>query len=345
MTSRSDGPALSIVVPTVDDIAALEETLVSVLENRPDDCEIVVPIACRYDDPWNIAEEVRFVAAPPHAGFASCANLGIAASRGRVIHVLAAGWRATHGWADAALARFDGESFSAGGVAAVVPLVVSATDARHVVSAGVRLTRGGRRVRVVPRRARRDAATAGVDVSRLRPSAPVLQAGFWRADVLAATGEGFATACGTEWCDADMGVTIEAIGGRVVIADDARVVEGARVPTTRGFADGLNAERVFWRSLSARSLLPSLVLHVWEVLRSAVVAGPLGTVPTLLGRAVALLQFGHYVAHAHRMRGIRTAMTVEVDDAPTTVRIDEPHASVAPPHRRRRGESQFRKSA
>ena len=344
MTSRSDGPALSIVVPTVDDTAALEETLVSVLENRPNDCEIVVPIACRYDDPWNISEEVRFVAAPPHAGFASCANLGIAASRGRVIHVLAAGWRATHGWADAALARFSDDS-AAGGVAAVVPLVVSGTDARHVVSAGIRLTRGGRRVRVVPLRSRRAGMTAGVDVSRLRPSAPILQAGFWRADVLAATGEGFATVCGNDWCDADMGITIEAIGGRVVVADDACIVEGPTPQPTRGFAHGLYAERVFWRSLAARSLLPSVLLHAWEVVRSALLGAPLGTVPTLLGRAVALLQFGNYVAHAHRMRGIRAAMSVVADDTPTTVRIDEPHLSVAPPHRRRRGEAEFRKSA
>ena len=34
-------PRLSIVIPAPADPAAMEETLVSVLENRPDDCEIV----------------------------------------------------------------------------------------------------------------------------------------------------------------------------------------------------------------------------------------------------------------------------------------------------------------
>ena len=37
-------PKLSIVIPTPTDTAALEETLVSVLENRPDDCEIIVAL-------------------------------------------------------------------------------------------------------------------------------------------------------------------------------------------------------------------------------------------------------------------------------------------------------------
>ena len=84
-------PRLSIVVPAPSDTAALEETLVSVLENRPDDCEIVVGLGCEYDDPWNIREEVRFVQAPPGTSLVACINLGVAASTGRVVHVLAAG--------------------------------------------------------------------------------------------------------------------------------------------------------------------------------------------------------------------------------------------------------------
>ncbi|MFM8708725.1 MAG: hypothetical protein ACKOHK_11775, partial [Planctomycetia bacterium] len=52
-------PRLSIVIPTPADTAAMEETLVSVLEHRPDDCEIVVALGCDYADPWNIREDVH----------------------------------------------------------------------------------------------------------------------------------------------------------------------------------------------------------------------------------------------------------------------------------------------
>jgi len=347
MTRLSERPALSIVVPTVDDTAALEETLVSILENRPADCEIIVPIACRYDDPWNIGEEVRFVVAPPHASFVACTNLGIAASRGRVIHVLAAGWRATHGWAEAALASFDdlATGLRHGMVAAVVPLVVSAQDRARVVSTGVRLTAGGRRVRLAPKRERANPDATDFDVSAVRPSAPRVEAGFWRADALAVSGTGFAADCGDVLCDVDMAVTIEAVRGRVTIATDARVVEGPAVVEPNAFVHGVRAERVFWRSLAERPLLASLLLHGWEVVRSALATAPLGTLPMLLGRAVALLQFGSYFAHARHMRAVRAAREDDGAVEPTTVRIDQPHASLRKPRGHGRGEPPLRKSA
>ena len=48
---------LSVVVPATD-VTGLEETLISVLEHRPDNSEIVVALGSPYDDPWNIREEV-----------------------------------------------------------------------------------------------------------------------------------------------------------------------------------------------------------------------------------------------------------------------------------------------
>ena len=186
MPSRAPtAPELSIVVPAAADVEALEETLVSVLEHRPIGSEVVVALGCDYDDPWNIREEVRFVQAPHGSSLTACTNIGIAAATGRVVHVLAAGWRATDGWADGPLAHF-----ARGGVAAVVPLVVADDD--RVVAAGIRTTRGGRRITV----GATSRSAAAFDASRTpRPSAPLLEAGFWAADLLAATA-GFTTECG-----------------------------------------------------------------------------------------------------------------------------------------------------
>ena len=49
-----ESPRLSIVIPSVHGAQALEETLLSVLENRPEQCEVIVALACEYDDPWNL---------------------------------------------------------------------------------------------------------------------------------------------------------------------------------------------------------------------------------------------------------------------------------------------------
>lgn len=313
--SRASGPSLSIVVPAPRDAAALEATLVSVLENRPADCEIVVPLGFAYDDPWGIADEVRLLAAPPGSGLASCANVGIAASAAPVVHVLAAGWLATPGWTDRPRAILD-----EGDVKAVVPAAIAAADSDAVIAAGVRVTRGGRRVAVVPRRR--------VDASRIRTGGPLLEAGFWRADVLQAAGPGFAAKCGDWLADADMATAAACLPGRVVFAPESRVVCGPQRRRPGAFTAGLQAERLFWRSLARGGIAAALAAHAMEVVRDVVATAPLGTVPMLAGRAVGLMQFGDA---ATRYAHLRTAR--ETAEGAATLRIDAPHANVAPPNR------------
>jgi hypothetical protein len=314
ITSR---PRLSIVIPAADS-AALEDTLVSVLENRPADAEIVVIPALPYDDPWNIAEEVRFIPAPVGAGLVGCVNVGVAASVGSVIHVLAGGWKATEGWTDRALERFEDR-----GVGAVVPLGVSAVDRDQVVCTGIRRTLGGRSRLLAP--ARRAAPLP-------RPSAPALEAGFWRADVLTRAA-GFSTACGDANAAADMAALLACAGLEVVVEPSSRIVWGPARRRGSAFLAGLHAERLFWRSLAADSIVPALVAHAVEIVRHAAARAPLGTLPMLAGRLAALVQFGSSMPRARLLREAqRQATTASKDAAPRTLRIDAPHAFPAGPH-------------
>ena len=105
MDRQAGRQRLSIVIPATE-VSGLEETLVSVLENRPADCDIIVAHTMRYDDPWNIREEVSFVEPPRGSGLIGCIHAGAAAATGDVIHVLAAGWKATDGWTEPALEHF-----------------------------------------------------------------------------------------------------------------------------------------------------------------------------------------------------------------------------------------------
>ena len=86
-------PRLSIVIPSVGDCNLLEDSLVSVLENRPADCEVLVVHNRPYDDPYNLAGEVRFVQANPRAGLAECLDMGTAAGRHRSSIRWPAAWR------------------------------------------------------------------------------------------------------------------------------------------------------------------------------------------------------------------------------------------------------------
>ena len=337
----SKPPRLSIVIPTPHDTAALEETLVSVLENRPDDCEIVVPLGCEYADPWNIAEEVRFVQAPAGSSLVGCINLGIASSRGEVINILAAGWRATEGWTDRPLEHFD-----AGDVGAVIPLEVAADDRDRVLSAGIRYGQGGRRIAVAPggRQRAMDVPTR----PSLAPTAPALEAGFWRADVLELAGPGFSTVCGDTCADADMAVALVRSGFTAVVEPSSRVVPGATLRQRRAaFVSGLQAERLFWRSLAGQPLLLSLLLHGVEIVRHAIARAPFGTLAMLAGRAVGILQFGSFLPRYRQLRALMTqaASAAAVADDGSTIRFDAGHAAAAGPRRRTAVPDTLRRSA
>ena len=362
------GLTLSIVIPTPGDTVALEETLLSVLENRPDGCEVVVALGCDYDDPWNLADEVRFVRAPAGSGLVGCVQAGVQATTGDVVHLLAAGWKATPGWTDAAVARFDDLA-----TGAVIPLGIDGTTPDRVVSAGVNYKRGGRRVALTrPGMGTTAAVGSGADrrVGARRPQWPVvgprLEAGFWRGTIVRDAGAGFSAACGDRLADVDMAVELAARGVSTVVEESSRVVAGGEPAWERGFRSGLHGERLFWRSLAGRSFLPSFLLHLIEVIGHTVVSAPLGTVPMLLGRFLGACQF---VSHARRRRQLtgyltadavseiaadnaaeNTADIVTADAATsdadgTTIRIDDGQEVLSGPRRRPRDVEPLRKSA
>lgn len=318
MPRRAHQPSLSIVIAAPDDAAALEDTLVSVLEKRPDGSEVIVALGCDYDDPWNIREEVTFVQAPIGSSLVACVNVGVAASRADVTHVLAAGWRATENWTAGPLAHFADER-----VAAVVPLTVTGDDDTRGVHVGVRCGRGGRRIDVAPGR------------PAARAYGPALEAGFWRTEVLRRSGPGFSTSCGDSCADADMAVTIARGGWTTVTDESSRVVRGSARERKGAFLAGLHAERLFWRSLVGQSLTIALAAHGLEVIRHAVSRAPFGTLPMLAGRLVGLMQFGAYFPRARQLRVLmRAGADGDAADGAFTIRIDGPHGALPRPKHR-----------
>jgi hypothetical protein len=302
MASRGGrGPQLSIVIPAFD-AATLEDTLVSVLENRPADCEIIAVLAVPYADPWSIGDEVRFVQAPASATVVDCVNVGMASSSAEIVHVLRAGWRATEGWAEAALSRFADPE-----VTAVVPLTVAAGDRGRVVAAGVRRTSGGRSVVNAP--ARREQPVDSFKANSVaQPAAPALEAGFWRAEAVPASG--FSKACGDRLAAADMAAAVACMGDAVVVEPACQVVEGPATKRGSWFTEGLHA----------------------------VAAAPLGTLPMLAGRLACLLQFGSCLGRARELNALQAEAgarrrAAADDTGGQIVRIDAGHA-VARPKRR-----------
>lgn len=161
-------PQLSIIVPIGRDLVGFEATLISVLENRPEGCEILVPHDGSYSDPFDLGDEVRFVV----GSGGQTVELVVAATnqaRGRFVHVLAEGLRASCGWTEAALQCFD--HFDTG---AVSPVIRSAATQRILaagwVDHGVKLCA--------------NAGQGTNDVDSSVSAGAFLPASFWRRDVL-----------------------------------------------------------------------------------------------------------------------------------------------------------------
>ena len=115
-------PRLSVVIPVGRDLDAFETSLVSVLENRPPRTEILVCHDGSYDDPFDLGDEVRFVVAPSRR-LTDLIGAGAGEARGRIVHLLGEGVRATGGWDEPARVALDDPQ-----IGIVAPLILGQAD-------------------------------------------------------------------------------------------------------------------------------------------------------------------------------------------------------------------------
>ncbi|AMV30996.1 hypothetical protein VN12_02695 [Pirellula sp. SH-Sr6A] len=105
---------LSIIVPFLDDHAKLESTLLSLLENRNSDLEILVVHNGNYDDPYDLgADEVVLIQAPTSFGHSESLNLAIATASAPTVQILLPGMRVQKDWYQPALAKLGRENWDA----------------------------------------------------------------------------------------------------------------------------------------------------------------------------------------------------------------------------------------
>lgn len=242
---------LSIIIPLLGDAKRLDDTLVSVLENRPNNCEIIVVHNVPYDDPYQLAGEVRFVEAPARATTAECLNLGLAAGRAPVVHVLACGVEVSSGWAEAAIRHLSDAE-----VAAVAAVMSSKDDPHKVVSAGL-----GYRAEGVAWRLGQAVEPADLDKCQAELCGPDVLAAFYCHSALEAVG-GFSGQATDTLLGIDAALKLQRLGFRCALEPGCLVRVDAAVADERpGFRLGRDSERLFWRWASTRGWTRSLLGH------------------------------------------------------------------------------------
>jgi hypothetical protein len=317
-------PRLSIIIPVLGSSTRLESTLVSVLENRPADCEILVLLQEPYDDPYELASEIRFLQVSKRLGLIGGINEGIEASGSPVVHLLAAGLEVTEGWADAALAHFEDSR-----VASVAPVVVDAVDGRTPIACGLEYCcRRGRVIRKCVG-ATEESEHTGTGKSA-EAIGPLIHAAFYRRSALELIG-GVPRGVGDVLADADLALSLRFAGYRSVVEPRsiALCTAGDIAPPKVSFRQGLAAERLFWRAAPVAGWLKSLAQHPWGVL--AELAGALprpGAFASLAGRFLAVCQMGSHRAHHQWLMDVeRAAGALFRGSRGTRLRIDGPHDS------------------
>ncbi len=107
-------PRLSIIVPHLQDDSGLELTLLSVLENRESDFEILIAHNGRYDDPYKLdQDEAILIESEAEVSFSEQLNLAIASACSPIVQVLLPGAVVQPNWCDEALAILKDRDISA----------------------------------------------------------------------------------------------------------------------------------------------------------------------------------------------------------------------------------------
>jgi GT2 family glycosyltransferase len=250
---------LSIVIPCPVFNQSAEDTLVSVLQNRPANCEVIVVTAGKYDDPYDLDGEVKFVEEEGNSGLTKLVNCGFEAASAEVVHLLLPGVQALDQWTDAALYHFEDPQ-----VAAVSPALVANANEVRAISLGVGYWACG--VRCVMGKGTK---LTDPRIAKTAILGPCFEAGFYRRSVFSALG-GFDERMSVHGADVELGLAMRQLGCQTVAEPASTMVRGKVNVCASSFQRARQAERLFRRYSTRGAGLAVLhaVIAVWDVLKS-----------------------------------------------------------------------------
>lgn len=308
-------PRLSILIPYLGNRDFFENTLASVLQNRPAGAEVIVALGCDYDDPYHIDEEVRFARVEARGGLSELVNSGFRACLAPVVHVLACGVTVSEGWVEPALAHFCDRR-----VASVAPLIVDAAEPSRIWAAGLQYHPGGARLR----------RGQGQPADRLDGIAsniigPSWVAGFYRRALAGAAHGPFDPTLGAGTADIDLALRLSQAGYATVFEPRSLIQQPAAAePQSGGLAAAREGERLFWRHSAVHGSWQSVAPHGLLIAGEFIRALPRPrAVSQLIGRVLGCCEWGN-----RRRQQLLLQLPLAADDAAFEspgYRLDRPH--------------------
>ena len=287
----------------------MENTLVSVLSNRPDDCEILVPHAASYDDPYELAEEVDFLKMKAGCTKSKLIAHAIGTSDGDYVHLLSPGCEVEEGWCEGALRQFQTET-----IGSVAPAI--AHDAAEE-TATVGLARGclGRRRCLRGRLALRNRKLLAAVVG------PTSAAGFYRRSALDQVG-GWPARMGEYFADLDVALSLSEAGYETALDPSTVIIRSASAGTSNGaFGKSRDQERVFWRHQGG---IVATVMHpTVAIVQCLLAGGPVAMFMSAAGKLASIADISAGRRHQRMLRAVAETR-LEVGNNSNDRHADEP---------------------
>lgn len=241
-------PQLSILIPFDGNDKQLESTLVSVLENRPYQCEVIVAHPGNYADPYDLGDEVRFVEFSKD-GFEWGQVVSTISSEidAPILHILGCGTIVTQGWTQQVNEAFDDPY-----VGSACPILLC--EDQSVFCVGVentalyrnRLLAAGKRL--VPQ-----------DYQTIEPVGPLQLAAFYRTEALREV------TCLPELSDhlfgLELALSLEAIGYENTVLDSSIIqIDQEAINRFRAAENPSDSQKAIWRFAGSLGTLNGLAL-------------------------------------------------------------------------------------
>jgi hypothetical protein len=302
-------PRLSIIVPHRHEDSRLEATLLSLLENRPDDSEIIVVHDGSYSDPYHLVDEVIFIEEERSSNTLKLLNAGVMAACSPAVCVLLDGATVTDAWSEAALSTLL-ESETA---AVAVAVQTSRGQTSHGIDA-----------RLLNRPSFAQAGRVEVSSPRTECIGPVLACGFYRRKVLLALG-GWNEDLDEQAADVELALALGSLG-LACQCDDS-------TPVSINAAQSRKLTSPAWKQLASLVAAHGLVTPGWGNSLKSLLGG------CLQGRLFTAASWAAGLRDASTIRRTQLRMNharqqFPGDSVQQSLRIHREHSSSANPSRR-----------
>ena len=197
----------SIIIPleSSDPVAAsqFDDTLASILRNRPASSQIIVAHDGSYSDPFGLADEVDFVSTERKPHLIRLLNCGLRVATGQFIVTLRPGVELSDGWDEVIDSAFKDPK-----IASVSPALVCPTNPAKMIAGGVEANFGLTRMLCGEAGRMTEKST-----KRISPVGPTSWAAFYRRDALDEVGS-FDETLDPVYVDLDVALALRSLGYR-----------------------------------------------------------------------------------------------------------------------------------